>query len=86
MYRASWFFNDTELSFEIHSVPGWTPTSENLKTVADMVEGKANDCIAFVFDLLSNSAVRFEQFDGSMALPFKSNGTFHLGGRVTSPN
>jgi hypothetical protein len=41
----------------------------------------------FVFDLLGNSSVRFEQFDGTTSLPFKSNGRFHLGGKVTvTPN
>jgi hypothetical protein len=39
---------------------------------------------AFVFDILSNSAVRFDQFEGTTALPFKSNGRYHLGGRVVS--
>jgi hypothetical protein len=37
---------------------------------------------AFVFDILGNSVVRFEQFDGTTSLPFKSNGNFHLGGDV----
>jgi hypothetical protein len=41
---------------------------------------------AFVFDLLGNSSVRFEQYDGTTALPFKINGKFHLGGKiVTTP-
>jgi hypothetical protein len=52
--------------------------------MADMVGNKASESSAFVFDLLSNSSVRFEQFYGSTALPFKSNGRFHLGGRVTA--
>jgi hypothetical protein len=26
--------------------------------------------------------MRFEQFDGSTSLPFKSQGKFHLGGKV----
>jgi hypothetical protein len=30
----------------------------------------------------SEIAVRFEQFDGTSALPFKSNGKFHLAGKV----
>jgi hypothetical protein len=42
------------------------------------VEEKAADSVAFVFDLFGNSSVRFEQFDGTSALPFKSNGKFHL--------
>jgi hypothetical protein len=48
------------------------------------VEGKAKGGAAFAFDILSNSAVRFEQFDGTTALPFKSSGRYHLGGRVVS--
>jgi hypothetical protein len=35
-----------------------------------------------VFDLLGNSSIRFEQFDSSTSLPFKSQGRFHLGGKV----
>jgi lysophospholipase L1-like esterase len=37
---------------------------------------------AFVFDILGNTSVRFEQFDGSSALPYKSGGRFHLGGKT----
>jgi lysophospholipase L1-like esterase len=51
------------------------------------VEEKTKTSTAFVFDLLGNSSVRFEQFDGTTSLPFKSNGKFHLAGKVatTSP-
>ncbi len=42
----------------------------------------AENASAFVFDLFGNSSVRFEQFDGSTSLPFKSQGGFHLGGKV----
>jgi hypothetical protein len=46
------------------------------------IEDKTNDSTAFVFDLLGNSSLRFEQFDETTALPFKSTGQFHFGGRV----
>jgi hypothetical protein len=36
----------------------------------------------FVFDILGNSSVRYEQFDGTTSLPFRSDGKYHLGGRV----
>ncbi len=51
------------------------------------VEEKAKTSTAFVFDLLGNSSVRFEQFDSTTSLPFKSNGKYHLAGKVvtTSP-
>jgi hypothetical protein len=52
------------------------------KKMMSVVEEKAKDSIAFVFDLLGNSSVRFEQFGGTTALPFKSNSKFHIAGKV----
>ncbi len=46
------------------------------------VEERSSTVAGYVFDLLGNSSVRFEQFDGTTSLPFKSNGRFHLGGKV----
>jgi hypothetical protein len=46
------------------------------------VEEAAKNSAAFVFDLLGNGSVRFEQFDGTTSLPFKSNGKFNLAGKV----
>ncbi len=43
---------------------------------------RAKDSVAFVFNLLGNSSERFEQFDRTTALPFKSNGKYHLAGKV----
>jgi hypothetical protein len=79
--------------FETHGMPvadatqpGWVALAENVKRLAGEVEAAAPATAAFVFDLLGNSSVRFEQYDGTMALPFKSNGKFHLGGKiVTTP-
>jgi hypothetical protein len=39
---------------------------------------------AFIFDLLGNSAYRFEQFDGTQSLPFKANSKYHLAGNVVT--
>jgi hypothetical protein len=80
MSRASQFFSEYEPCIENHSVPGWTPTAENVRKMSELVEAKAKGGVAFVFDILSNSAVRYEQFDGTTALPFKSSGRYHLGG------
>jgi lysophospholipase L1-like esterase len=82
MSRASQFFSEYEPCNENHSVPGWTPTAENIRKLSELVEAKAKGRVAFVFDILSNSAVRYEQFDGTTALPFKSSGRYHLGGGV----
>ncbi len=81
------YFNDTSFKYVDNSVPGWKPMPENIVAVRDNVRAHvAQHASAFVFDLLGNSSVRFEQFDGSLSLPFKSQGRFHLGGRVvTSP-
>jgi hypothetical protein len=65
------------------TVPGWTPCPENVKKMVSIVED-----VAFVFDLFGNSSVRFQQFYGTTALPFKSNSKFHLAGKfvVTPPD
>jgi hypothetical protein len=75
-------FTDEKLEFVAVTVPGWTPSPENIKNMISSVESKAADSAAFVFYLFGNSSVRFEQFDGTCALPFKSNGKFHLAGKV----
>jgi hypothetical protein len=75
-------FTDPNLEFVLVTVPGWTPSPENIKNMVSIVKEKAADSVAFVFNLFGNSSVRFEQFDGTSALPFKSNGKFHLAGKV----
>jgi hypothetical protein len=47
-----------------------------------LIKAKSTESVGFVFELFGNSSVRYEQFDGTTALPFKSNGRFHLGGKV----
>jgi hypothetical protein len=64
------------------TVPGWTATPENISSMCKNTTAMVPRASAFVFDILGNSAVRFEQFDGTTSLPFKSNGIFHLGGNV----
>jgi hypothetical protein len=75
-------FIDQHLDFVGITVPGWTPSRENIKNMMASVEEKAADSVAFVFDLFGNSSVRFEQFDRTSSLPFKSNGKFHLAGKT----
>ncbi len=77
-------FSDPCLSFVGITVAGWTPCPENVKKMVESVEEKAKNSVAFVFDLLGNSSVRFEQFDGTTSLPFKSNGKYHLAGKVVT--
>ncbi len=75
-------FSDPDMTFVGVTVAGWTPCPENVRKMASTVEEKSKNSDAFVFDLLGNSSVRFEQFDGTTALPYKSNGKYHLAGRV----
>jgi hypothetical protein len=62
--------------------PGWVASAENIKELVKTVKESAQEAVAFVFDLFGKSSVRFKQFDGTMSLPFRSNGKYHLGGKV----
>ncbi len=64
-------------------MPGWTASDENIAKIKQAIETKSADSAGFVLDLLGNSSARFDQFDGTTALPFRSKGKFHLGGKVT---
>jgi hypothetical protein len=65
------------------SVPGWTPTDGNVAKVIDEIStlGNLDKCIAII-DVLSNVTYRYEQYDGSLALPCKVDGTYHMNGKV----
>jgi hypothetical protein len=66
------------------TVPGWVASPENISAVTTSLKelGNANNhCM--VIDPFSNSTFRFEQFDGSTSLPFKSGGKYHLAGDVS---
>ncbi len=76
-------FADPGLSFEDITTPGWVASPESIEKLKKTIEAKTDNVDGYVFDLLGNSSVRFEQFDGTTSLPFKSNGRFHLGGKVT---
>ncbi len=71
-------FDGSEQLVDQITIPGWICTPENVPKMVEEVEAKAPDTCAFVFDLLGNSSQRFEQFDGTTLLPFKSNGIFHF--------
>jgi hypothetical protein len=75
-------FVDTLMSFANLTTASWIATTKTVKKLETIIKSRAPEIDAFVFDLLGNSSVRFEQADGTTALPFKSNGRFHLGGNV----
>jgi hypothetical protein len=37
-----------------------------------------------IFDLFSNSSYRFEQFDGTLSLPYKTNGKYQLARNIVA--
>jgi hypothetical protein len=70
------------MTFANTTTVGWMATDENVKKLTALIESHSQETDAYVFDLLGNSSVRFKQADGTTALPFKSNGRYHLGGDV----
>jgi hypothetical protein len=76
-------FAQSPMSFEDITFPGWIASPENVTKMRQKIEDRQSTVSGYMFDLLGNSSVRFEQFDGTTSLPFKSNGRFHLGGKVT---
>jgi hypothetical protein len=65
-----------------HTFPGWAPSPGNVAKVQENIETDVSS--SYVFDLFGNSSLRFEQYDGTTALPFQSNGRFHFGGKVVT--
>jgi hypothetical protein len=65
------------------TVPGWVASPENVSQLTnklgEMACGKSDTVVA---DLYGNLAYRFEQFDGSLSLPFKSSGKHHMAGNI----
>ncbi len=67
------------------TVPGWTPTPANITELAGkLTEIKPTPQCIFVSDLLSNVCFGFEQLTGTVALPIKSGGKFHMYGKVST--
>jgi hypothetical protein len=65
------------------STPGWMPTTANIsKLEKDISEVGIGAEHTVTIDLLSNCTFRYEQYDGTMALPYKSQGKYHMGGKV----
>jgi len=68
------------------SHPGWTLTDRNITQVLEGLSKLDNlkNAVA-VLDLVSNTSFRYEnREDGSLSLPYKHDGTYHLDGRVTT--
>jgi hypothetical protein len=63
--------------------PGWLASKENIDGLTEKLDGiHCNEYTTLVFDLFGNSSFRFEQFDGSLSMPFKSSGRYHMAGKI----
>jgi hypothetical protein len=45
---------------------------------------ECSESSTLVFDLIGNSSFRFEQFDGSLLIPFKHAGRYHLARKIAA--
>jgi hypothetical protein len=67
------------------TIPGWIASPNNVSSLEEklstVVIGKRDNVI---LDLYSNLSYRFEQFDGTQSLPYKSGGRYHLAGDVVA--
>jgi hypothetical protein len=63
--------------------PGWLATDDNIAALIDTLSKlDIAPGFAVLLDLVGNATHRFVQFDGTMALPQKENGRYHIRGPV----
>jgi hypothetical protein len=65
--------------------PGWIATPDNVSSLLEKLNNiPCYDGDRLVLDLYGNLSYRFEQFDGTLSLPYKSDGRYHLAGNVVT--
>jgi len=65
-------------------VPGWMASPTSITNMCSQLsEVPMDDETAIVFDVFGNSTFRFENWDGSIFMPMKMGGGYHLAGDVT---
>ena len=63
--------------------PGWMITESNVELLKKELMSLSNmEDAAIIFDLFGNSAYRFRHVDGSLVLPFRVGGGYHLLGDI----
>jgi hypothetical protein len=66
------------------SRPGWIATDDNIAAlITELQKLDIPPGFGVVMDLLGNATYRFEQFDGSTAMPFKEGYKYHFAGKIT---
>jgi hypothetical protein len=73
--------NSDFASFADHTFPGWVPNPGNLAKLSEHTATAEPDDVVVV-DLLGNVTHRFAQVDGTLAMPFKSDGKYHYEGDI----
>jgi len=75
-----------QLGWEVEDlcVPGWVATPANVEAMLEKLAQQGLDGkTAIIFDVFGNSTFRFENYDGSIFMPIKIGGGYHLAGDVT---
>ncbi len=63
--------------------PGWLASNDSVDVLLSKLDSiHCNEKTTLVFDLFGNSTFRFEQFDGSISMPFKSSRKYHMAGTI----
>jgi hypothetical protein len=64
--------------------PGWIATESNIeKMITQLQTIDLPGGFGIVLDLLGNCTFRFEQFDGTLSLPYKDSTGYHMAGSIT---
>jgi hypothetical protein len=65
------------------TIPGWLATAENVKHALCVINTFSLDPgYTLAMELFGNSTFCYRQFDGMMALPYKSQKGYHLPGKI----
>jgi hypothetical protein len=81
MWRMVPFLKAAGYTVSDLSQPSWLATPENIDLLADKLNTLAPDSdTVVILELYSNSTFRYRQFDGTMALPYKTSTGYHMGG------
>jgi len=66
------------------SIPGWVPTDYNIAKLDEALSKiESIEKYTVVMDFVSNYVFRFEQMDGTLALPYKVGGRYHMLSKVS---
>jgi len=64
--------------------PGWMATPPNVTTMIERLSlTNPDENTVVIFDVFGNTTFRYENWDGSVFMPVKSGGGYHLPGTVT---